>query len=57
MTAGEEGRSMDRHAARELASVYDDAVTDPEFKADNEAIERDFAALDLEAVLFARPDG
>ena len=33
---------------RALALVYSEAAQDPEFKADNEAIERDFASLDHE---------
>lgn len=34
---------------RELAAVYSEAAQDPEFQADNEAVQRDFAALDREA--------
>lgn len=33
---------------RALAAVYAEAARDPQFKADNEAIHQDFAALDLE---------
>jgi hypothetical protein len=34
---------------RALAAVYSEAAQDPQFQADNEAIQRDFAALDREA--------
>ena len=34
---------------RALAAVYSEAAQDPEFQADNEAVQRDFAALDREA--------
>jgi hypothetical protein len=34
---------------RALGAVYAEAARDPEFAADNEAIQRDFAALDREA--------
>ena len=34
---------------RALALVYSEAAQDPEFQADNEAVQRDFAALDREA--------
>ena len=34
---------------RALALVYAEAAQDPEFQADNEADQRDFAALDREA--------
>ena len=34
---------------RALALVYAEAAQDPEFQADNEAVHRDFAALDREA--------
>lgn len=33
---------------RVLALVYSEAAQDPDFKADNDAIERDFAVLDQE---------
>jgi hypothetical protein len=32
-----------------LADVYSEAARDPDFQADNEAAQRDFAALDREA--------
>lgn len=32
-----------------LALAYAEAAQDPEFQADNEAVQRDFAALDQEA--------
>lgn len=34
---------------RALALLYAEAAQDPEFHADNEAVRRDFAALDTEA--------
>lgn len=34
---------------RALAALYAQAAEDPEFQADNEAVQRDFAALDREA--------
>jgi hypothetical protein len=34
---------------RALAAVYAEAARDPEFQADNDAVEQDFAALDREA--------
>lgn len=34
---------------RALAAIYAEAARDPEFRADNEAVHRDFAALDREA--------
>jgi hypothetical protein len=34
---------------RALAAVYAEAARDPEFRADNDAVEQDFAALDREA--------
>jgi hypothetical protein len=34
---------------RALALVYSEAAQDPEFQADNEAVQQDFAALDREA--------
>jgi hypothetical protein len=34
---------------RALALVYSEASEDPEFRADNEAVQKDFAALDREA--------
>lgn len=34
---------------RALALVYSEAAQDPEFRADNEAVQQDFAALDHEA--------
>jgi hypothetical protein len=34
---------------RALALVYAEAAQDPEFQADNEAVQKDFAALDHEA--------
>ena len=34
---------------RALALVYSEAAQDPEFQADNEAVHKDFAALDHEA--------
>lgn len=34
---------------RALAMLYAEAAADPEFCADNEAVQRDFAALDREA--------
>ena len=34
---------------RALALAYAEAAQDPEFRADNEVIERDFAVLDREA--------
>ena len=37
---------QDRQA---LAAVYSEAARDPEFQADNEAVQQDFAALDREA--------
>jgi len=46
---------MDHRPMRELAAVYAEAAEDPQFQSDNEAIERDFAALDLEAARFASP--
>ena len=38
-----------------LAAVYEQAAQDPQFRADNETILRDFEALDLEAA--GEPDG
>ena len=40
--------SSETHAQRALALLYSEAAQDPEFTADNEAIERDFASLDHE---------
>ena len=34
---------------RALALVYSEAAQDPEFQADNEAVQQDFASLDHEA--------
>ena len=34
---------------RALAAIYSEAARDPQFQADNEAVQRDFAALDREA--------
>ena len=34
---------------RALALIYSEAAQDPEFQADNEVVQRDFAALDREA--------
>ncbi len=34
---------------RALALVFSEAAQDPEFQADNEAVQRDFAALDRDA--------
>ena len=34
---------------RALAAVYAEAARDPEFQADNDAVQKDFAALDREA--------
>ena len=40
--------SSETHDQRALALLYSEAAQDPEFTADNEAIERDFASLDHE---------
>jgi hypothetical protein len=34
---------------RALSLVYSEAAQDPEFQADNEAVQRDFAVLDRDA--------
>jgi hypothetical protein len=34
---------------RALALLYSEAAQDPEFRADNDAVQKDFAALDHEA--------
>ena len=40
--------SFETHDQRALALLYSEAAQDAEFKADNEAIERDFVSLDHE---------
>lgn len=40
--------SFEPQDQRALALVYSEAAQDPDFRADNDAIERDFAVLDQE---------